>query len=260
MVPVKRQFIQRPEEKNLDQPTFKKTLDPKDFNSLEEFSQAMRNNRRQQAYLRSRSRTQPTFVDMYGLPYSKDLNFATLFNCIATATDSYNDNTQSANQNKNTLSTNNYYNPIYGGKTSYNTWDNDKFRTNHKQFGFKEIPVDQAKPGDIVQYGWVDKDGTYDMHHAAIYDHLEPETNHIKVNYAAGYYEPVGSEKTGYKKDVYYGNNPDTAYTYVGSPKEQDYWFLQYANAHPVKSIAPETQSIGKKGNVELIPMQLKTK
>ena len=227
-------FISRPHEPNLDSADYMKYINPSEYDDMEEYVNAAIRNRREQALDRSRNRTRGAYVNLNGKKWKDYTDFGD-WNCISTATDSYNDDNQAANRNESSIvDGENMYNPIYYTRKRNDgslagIWSNSEFKSNPEEAGFKIVPVKEAQPGDILQY---DSDGT--PYHSVIYDHTDKYGN-LKVNYVNGTYER--EPNISYHRDANYPGIPKRAFTYIGTPKEREYWETQWLASHKLKPI-----------------------
>ncbi len=227
-------FISRPHEPNLDLVDYMKYINPSGYDDIEDYVNAVIRNRREQALDRSRNRTLGAYVNLNGGKWRDSEDYGN-WNCISTATDSYNDDNQAANRSESSIADReNMYNPIYYTRkrkdgTLAGSWSNSEFKANAEKMGFKPIPISEAQPGDILQYD-VQPNVPY---HAVIYDHKDDDGTY-KVNYANGSYREVPKE-TYHKDAIFSSKDPARAFTYVGTPEERQYWINTWFANHKLQ-------------------------
>lgn len=231
-----RVYINR--EEKLDSPNYVKFINPEGYDDIEKYISAVRDNRREEAYYKSAKREKGAYVDINGNAKKKDgWGWS---NCISTATDNYNDDYQAQNQREHTLSSKNLYNPVYAEeyepkkKQKTGIWSNVYFKNNASKLGFKKIPAKNAKRGDILQHY-----ASGIPIHATTFSSID-ENGRYRTNYANGSYGEPQRHNSPHWQD------PEYAYTYVGTPRENDFWQYQFMKSHAPKRKESDLDNIFK--------------
>jgi len=203
---------------SLDDKDFVYMIKPESNESLENYVNRIRKLRRLQAYKRSQKRQNG--VNINGS------------NCIITGIDNYISDSQYKNKTPFTLSENNLYNNIATIGAAYNP----NFKANPLEFGFKEIDPKDAQIGDILQFDWSEIEGGLRPRHATMLVGRNYDNNPIS-NYSDGTF--VDNSNEHYHQHSPYWKDPNRAFTYIGTPREQTWWHSQWDKKNPITGIKP---------------------
>lgn len=204
---------------SLDNDDFVYMLKPNSRESLENYVNRIRELRRMQAYARSQKRNNGV-----------NINGA---NCLSTGIDNYISDDQYKNKDYFTISDTNLFNNIATKGVGYNP----TFKENAARYGFKEINPQDAEIGDILQFDWSDIKGGNRPRHATMLIGRNYDDTPIS-SYSDGTYVPNSDEH--YHQHSSYWKDPNRAFTYIGTPREQTWWHSQWDKENPIKGIKIE--------------------
>ena len=126
-------------------------------------------------------------------------------NCIATATDNY-------------------------GK-QYVVVSNRDFYGDPERYGFMQIPNTEAKPGDVVQHGLEQLDGTLDPTHGMVLNSVD-ENGVGRFNYSRGSYDPNALVRDGrfggQSRLIVDYPNGYRSFRFVGTPADSTRWRQEF--------------------------------
>lgn len=116
---------------------------------------------------------------------------------------------------------------------------NVEFAKNPEKFGYVEINVEDAQPGDIFQYNGRDGVPT----HATLFSKKDEYGDYL-VNYSNG-----GTGYDSLKKDSYNFGQGDRAYRFVGLPEDIEAWTQEYNEKYKNSKEGTNNHSNGGKIN-----------